>query len=474
METRTQTISASPQKSRSSPPLRRKKARRYHKTSPKKQTSPKKHTPTPRSSPYRCSKSPRKVNQPLMRLWGDEGDGERRVYSTILDSMEEEKRRYLGSQRWNRLEERLFEILFLRQEIPLLPLHWEVDFRGVPVSGDLFCWRKGVKPIVYAHTSGLGEFRATRALTRLIDLTASVRTYCQSGLRQTVPQRIKKALTDYLSWAAEDGGYRHLKYTPNTIIEVVDRNGEGSTLAAFIETRMRELARAHRELLAIKPEQGIYSTDMDVDKEVETQIKTEAEASIEQQPGGSRNRSWRTFGSRIMSRLYQLLRRPLIKPESHGESSIINSGDDEPKTRQGNDHARSRVYMKREEENEITIKRELFDNSDDDITMADIPMASTTTLHSPAPPTTYIRPPPVVFGFFIVATSVILLTADASKEDADMVINFHVDMDFQNRSLGVWNALTVAIATCLARDDMMKRMGDFEEEGFVEESDPDA
>ncbi|KAF3071987.1 hypothetical protein CFAM422_005694 [Trichoderma lentiforme] len=387
--------------------------------------------------------------------------------------MEEEKRRYLGSQRWNGLEERLFEILFLRQEIPLLPLHWEVDFRGVPVSGNLFCWREGVKPIVYAHTIGsIGGFRATSALTRLIDLTANVRTNCQSGLRRKVPQMIKKALNNYLSWAAEDGGYSHLKYTPNTIVEVVDRNGEGSTLAAFIETRMRELARAHRELLAIKPEQGIYSTDMDVDKEVETQIKTEAEASIEQQPNGSKSRSWRTFGSRVMSKLFQLLRRPVIKPESHGETSVINSGDDEP-----NNQTKSRVYVKREkdeEEQEIAIKRELFNDSDGDITMADIPMASTTTLHSPAPPTTYIRPPPVVFGFFIVATSVILLTADASKEDADMIINFHVDMDFQNRSLGVWNALTVAIATCLARDDMMKRMGDFEEEGVVEESDPDA
>lgn len=165
METKTQTISALPQKSRSSTPLRRKKARRYHKTSPKKRT------PTPRSSPYRCSKSPRKVNQPLMRLWGDEDDGERLVYSTILDSMEEEKRRYLGSQRWNRLEERLFEILFLRQEIPLLPLHWEVDFRGVPVSGDLFCWREGVKPIVYAHTSGLGGFRGTRSLFPFLSLS---------------------------------------------------------------------------------------------------------------------------------------------------------------------------------------------------------------------------------------------------------------------------------------------------------------
>jgi hypothetical protein len=67
--------------------------------------------------------------------------------------MERAKRIYLGGLEWARPEEQLFEILFLRQEIPLLPLHWEVDFRGVPISGDCFCYRKGVKPIVYAHAS---------------------------------------------------------------------------------------------------------------------------------------------------------------------------------------------------------------------------------------------------------------------------------------------------------------------------------
>ncbi|UKZ55155.1 hypothetical protein TrVGV298_008972 [Trichoderma virens] len=111
---------ASPQKSRSSTPLRRKKTRRYHKTTPKKRT------PTPRSSPTRCSKSPRKANQSPMKLWGDDrdGGGGQLVSGRILESMETEKRRYLGNHQLNELEERLFEILFLRQEIPLLPLHW--------------------------------------------------------------------------------------------------------------------------------------------------------------------------------------------------------------------------------------------------------------------------------------------------------------------------------------------------------------
>ncbi|UKZ55156.1 hypothetical protein TrVGV298_008973 [Trichoderma virens] len=308
------------------------------------------------------------------------------------------------------------------------------------------------------------------ALSRLIDLTANVRTSCQSGLRRKTPLMIKKSLDKYLSWAAEDGGYSHLKYIPNITVEIVDKTGEGleeHQLTAFVGMRMRQLAQSHRELLAIKAEQEENSADMDIDREVETQIKSEAEVSTKQQPSGNRSRSWRTFGSRMMSRLFKLLRRPVIKPESHGETSVIDSGDDEPTTKQGN-KARDRVYVKledEEEEKQTIIKKELFDDSDDDITMADIPMAPTTS---------YLRPPPVVFGFFIVSTSVILLTADSSKEDADMKLNYHVDLDFQNRSLGVWNALTVAIATCLARDDMMKRMGDFEEEIYVEESDPDA
>lgn len=91
-----------------------------------------------------------------MKLWGDDrdGGGGQLVSGRILESMETEKRRYLGNHQLNELEERLFEILFLRQEIPLLPLHWGVDFRAVPMSGDLFCWKTGMKPIVYAHTSG--------------------------------------------------------------------------------------------------------------------------------------------------------------------------------------------------------------------------------------------------------------------------------------------------------------------------------
>ncbi|RFU74489.1 hypothetical protein TARUN_7760 [Trichoderma arundinaceum] len=445
--------------------LQRKNATRYRETPPKSRNT------TPRSSPYRCSAYPKKVNQSPVKLRADEDETDRLVSNRVLADMDREKRSYLGNLEWAEQEERLFEILFLRQEIPLLPLHWEVDFRGVPISGDCFCLKKGVKPIVYAHTSG---FRATTALTRLIDLTANVRTACQSGLRQKAPPMIKKCLDKYISWASEDGGYSHLKYTPNITVEIIDKSVEEFDMTSAIEARMRDLARSHRKLLATSPAQQDNTTDPDIDKEVEMQIKNEAEASNEQQPFAKRSRSWRRFGSRMMSKLFRLIRsRPIIKPESHGETSVIEGEDDDPTAAEQSGQAKGFVYVKTEEEEDagVLIKEEMFDNSDDAITMADLPLALE-SLSSSSP--TYLHPPPVIYGFFVVATNVLLLTADSAKDESSMNLSFHLDMDFQDRGQSMWNAITVAIVACLARDDMMTRMEDFEEERVAEESDPDA
>ncbi|PTB42946.1 hypothetical protein M441DRAFT_135699 [Trichoderma asperellum CBS 433.97] len=341
--------------------------------------------------------------------------------------MQMAKRNYLGGLEWAKAEEQLFEILFLRQDIPLLPLHWEVDFRGVPISGDCFCCKKGENPIIYAHTS---TFLATTALTRLIDLTACVRTACQSGLRRKTAQMIKKALDKFIRWAAEDGGYNHLQYTPNIIVEVMDRDAEESDLTGFIEARMKALARLHRKILAVNQD---VAEDMDIDKEVEMQIK-----------------------------------------KSHGETKVIDSDDDEQKTVEKGKQTVDLVSVKMEEDEKPIVKTECFE--EDDISMKDIPHAQ--TVFSPSPllpsPLPFRRPPPVIYGFFIVSSTVFLFTADSSKDEPSMNLSLLLDMNFQDQGQSVWNALTVAIVACLARDDMMTRMEDFEEERVVEESDVDA
>lgn len=291
---------------------------------------------------------------------------------------------------------------------------------------------------------------------------------------------IKKCLDKYISWAAEDGGYNHLKYTPNITAEIIDKSAQEFDLTGIIEARMRHLARSHRGPLALEQAQRESTADADIDAQVEMQIRRELEAAHEQQlhNNNDRNRSWRTFGSRMMSKLFTLLRsRPIVKPESHGQTPVNDSGDDP---------AEDQVRIKTEEEEEVKpiIKEEEIadsDYDDDDVAMTDIPLALETLSsspplppsHSPSPPPT-LRPPPVIYGFFVVNTTVLLLTADTAKDEPTMNLSFHLDMDFQDRGQSVWNALTVAIVACLARDNMMTRMGDFEEEGVVEESDPDA
>lgn len=85
----------------------------------------------------------------------------------------------------------------------------------------------------------------------------------------------------------------------------------------------------------------------------------------------------------------------------------------------------------------------------------------------------YRRPPPVVYGFFILNSLVFCLSADPAKGE-DCPITFHVQIDFEDRHQSVWNALTVAIIVCLARDEMMTRLDEFEKVPTEVESDPDA
>lgn len=73
---------------------------------------------------------------------------------SIEEQMEEAKAMYPGSKEWAKDEERLFEVLYLRQDIPMLPRHWIVDFRGIPIPEEIFETTKEYPPRVYAHSKG--------------------------------------------------------------------------------------------------------------------------------------------------------------------------------------------------------------------------------------------------------------------------------------------------------------------------------
>lgn len=69
---------------------------------------------------------------------------------SLLQQMELEKSRYPGATTWAPEEAHLFEMLYLRQDLPILPAHWELDLRGVPISETNFADLKS-PPVVYAH-----------------------------------------------------------------------------------------------------------------------------------------------------------------------------------------------------------------------------------------------------------------------------------------------------------------------------------
>lgn len=66
-----------------------------------------------------------------------------------------------GSQDWAQDENKLFELMFQRQDIPLLPSHWALDFQGVPVSDSIFNISDEHSPVIHARSGQ--DFRGKAA-----------------------------------------------------------------------------------------------------------------------------------------------------------------------------------------------------------------------------------------------------------------------------------------------------------------------
>ncbi|MBE3042386.1 hypothetical protein IMZ48_07360 [Candidatus Bathyarchaeota archaeon] len=67
------------------------------------------------------------------------------------EAMMRERKLFPANESWAPDEERLFELLFMRQYSPLMPQDWETDFRGIPLPDILFRTSEVHKPVVYSH-----------------------------------------------------------------------------------------------------------------------------------------------------------------------------------------------------------------------------------------------------------------------------------------------------------------------------------
>jgi hypothetical protein len=92
--------------------------------------------------------------------WDDSSDSQYREFAEdsfvsgadLREQMEAEKQMYPGASTWAKPEEELFEALFLRQDRALLPSHWNLDFRGMPMSAHIFETSHESPPLVYTHS----------------------------------------------------------------------------------------------------------------------------------------------------------------------------------------------------------------------------------------------------------------------------------------------------------------------------------
>lgn len=303
------------------------------------------------------------------------------------------------------------------------------------------------------------------ALLRLIDLTSSVRTTCQSGLRDKTPTLIKKGLDKFLNWAAEDGGYSNLKAVPNIMTEIIDPGMREDEITSAMERRMRAMAKLQREFLRVERDPTFWDVE---EQRLKDPVSDMHSLLLEKYVGCDDD---------------------LNQPNSAALSEHLESQGDVD-----SDATPVKATVGHKQPANLTRNRSkirgaesLNRNEQPNIKMED---EDTLKQFSPQGPTehqqpstaadtydmanrTYRRRPPVVYGLFILRTSVFLLTVDSAKGDTAYV-SFHVDMHFTDRHQSVWNALTVAIAVCLARDQLMARLDEFDIASEVEESDPDA
>lgn len=69
--------------------------------------------------------------------------------------------------------------------------------------------------------------------------------------------------------------------------------------------------------------------------------------------------------------------------------------------------------------------------------------------------------PPVLYGLFVINTTLLVLTVDPTK-GPEAHVSYQVEVNLNQRNQGVWNAITMAIVVCLARDGMVARKKYFE------------
>ncbi|OIW31813.1 hypothetical protein CONLIGDRAFT_678264 [Coniochaeta ligniaria NRRL 30616] len=189
------------------------------------------------------------------------------------------KKSVKGYEKWTKDQAKLHKLLALRGCWPMFEHSWALNFSIRNIFPTVFA-PTGTRKSV-AITSKTNEFRTTRALEAIFDLSPLVHSYRQSGIEEKIGGVLKKALKRYINWAVYDAGVEDRVYVPTlevyefdprrwaakaraskeTIVKKEptsewDSDGEelnSDPISDEVEKRLRRLAARHREDL-VTPE----------------------------------------------------------------------------------------------------------------------------------------------------------------------------------------------------------------------------
>ncbi|KAB5532576.1 hypothetical protein GE09DRAFT_1227759 [Coniochaeta sp. 2T2.1] len=130
------------------------------------------------------------------------------------------RRTIKGHERWTPTQTKLHKLLALRGVWPMFKHSWTLTFSIRNIYPQVFAPAHTTKRV--AITSRRNEFRTTRALEAIFDLSPLVHGYRQSGTDEKIGSVLKKALKRYVSWAIYDAGVEDRVFIPT--VEVYEFN----------------------------------------------------------------------------------------------------------------------------------------------------------------------------------------------------------------------------------------------------------
>ena len=336
--------------------------------------------------------------------------------------------------------------------------------------------------------NGADSHPATAALTRLIDLTLDVRTMLESEvnsddppeprtLRHRAAEHIKATLDDYLSWAARDGGYSNSRVLPNIIVEVVDAPDTQEGILSFMTTRMRALGRLQREFYREDRPQGFWKSVrpwvMATDSKKRKSLKKKRRVRNSKRKAPEKKVASPDMAWDELSDESTILETPMEHMAIGVKRRRIVRGSPSNDMDELGDYDQPMPSIELDTDSFMTSGIDCYPVTGEH---PRTPQLTTLPIDFGPEPShlKFSRKPPVVYGLYVMGTSVFLITMDSSKGDNGYV-SFHVDINFADNHQSVWNALTVALAVCAARDELMLRLADFTPVSVDRcDSDPDA